>query len=208
MELSHEPAGQLTMTQRVVVVGAESTGTTTLTTALTELYRQRGGVFSTTQWVREFGRDMSFIKLDRLRGWQPTATMDDLIWTDEDFVDIALEQNRLEDEAASLTGPILFCDTDSWATVIWQERYMGHRTAEVEALSQHTPRALYILTTDDGVDFEADEVRDGEHLREGMTKRFRECLENQSVPFIELDGRDFNQRVQLAVAAIDERLGL
>ncbi len=208
MELSHEPAGQLTMTQRVVVVGAESTGTTTLTTALTELYRQRGGVFSTTQWVREFGRDMSFIKLDRLRGWQPTATMDDLIWTDEDFVDIAREQNRLEDEAASLTGPILFCDTDSWATVIWQERYMGHRTAEVEALSQHTPRALYILTTDDGVDFEADEVRDGEHLREGMTKRFRECLENQSVPFIELDGRDFNQRVQLAVAAIDERLGL
>lgn len=208
MELPHEPAGQLTMTQRVVVVGAESTGTTTLTTALTELYRQRGGVFSTTQWVREFGRDMSFIKLDRLRAQQPMATMDDLIWTDEDFVDIAREQNRLEDEAASLTGPILFCDTDSWATVIWQERYMGHRTVEVEALSQHTPRALYILTTDDGVAFEADEVRDGEHLREGMTKRFRECLENQAVPFIELDGRDFDQRVQLAVAAIDERLGL
>ncbi len=208
MELPHEPTGQLTMTQRVVVVGAESTGTTTLTTALAEIYRQRGGPFSTTQWVREFGRDMSFIKLERVRASEPAATMDDLIWTDEDFVDIAREQNRLEDEAAALSGPLLLCDTDSWATVIWQERYMGHRTAEVEALSQHTPRALYILTTDDGVAFEADEVRDGEHLREGMTKRFRECLENQSVPFIELDGRDFDRRVQLAVAAIDERLGL
>ena len=196
------------MTQRVVVVGAESTGTTTLTTALAEIYRQRGGPFSTTQWVREFGRDMSFIKLERVRASEPAATMDDLIWTDEDFVDIAREQNRLEDEAAALSGPLLLCDTDSWATVIWQERYMGHRTAEVEALSQPTPRALYILTTDDGVAFEADEVRDGEHLREGMTKRFRECLENQSVPFIELDGRDFDRRVQLAVAAIDERLGL
>lgn len=208
MELPHEPARQLTMTQRVVVVGAESTGTTTLTTALTEFYRQRGGNFSTTQWVREFGRDMSFIKLERLRTSEPTATMDDLIWTDDDFVDIAREQNRLEDEAAALSGPLLFCDTDSWATVIWQERYMGHRTPEVEALTQHTPRALYILTTDEGVTFEADEVRDGEHLREGMTKRFRECLATQPVPFIELDGRDFDRRVQLAVVAIDQRLGL
>jgi nicotinamide riboside kinase len=151
---------------------------------------------------------MSFIKLDRVRASEPAATMDDLIWTDEDFVDIAREQNRLEDEAAALSGSLLICDTDSWATVIWQERYMGHRTAEVEALAQHTPRALYILTTDEGVDFEADEVRDGEHLREGMTKRFRECLATQSVPFIELDGRDFDRRVQLAVAAIDELLGL
>jgi len=208
VEFSHEPAGQLSMTQRVVIVGAESTGTTTLTVALAEHYRQRGGVFSATQWVREFGRDMSFIKLDRLRAQQPTATMDDLIWTDEDFVDIAREQNRLEDEAASHTGPLLLCDTDSWATVIWQERYMGHRTAEVEALAQHTPRALYILTTDNGVDFEADEVRDGEHLRQGMTKRFRECLENQSVPFMELDGYDFERRIARAVAAIDERLAL
>ena len=208
MELPHEPTGQLTMTQRVVVVGAESTGTTTLTTALAEIYRQRGGPFSTTQWVREFGRDMSFIKLERLRASESNATMDDLIWTDEDFVDIAREQNRLEDEAAAISGPLLFCDTDSWATVIWQERYMGRRTPEVEALAQHAPRALYILTTDEGVAFEADEVRDGEHLREGMTERFRECLAAQSVPFIELDGRDFDRRVQLAVAAIDERLGL
>ena len=208
MELSNEPAGQLSMTQRVVVVGAESTGTTTLTIALADFYQQRGGVFSATQWVREFGRDMSFIKLERLRSQDPTASMDDLIWTDEDFVAIAREQNRLEDEAAALSGPLLLCDTDAWATVIWQERYMSHRTPAVEALAQHHPRALYILTTDEGVAFEADEVRDGEHLREAMTTRFRECLATQSVPFIELNGRDFNQRVQLAVAAIDEQLGL
>jgi nicotinamide riboside kinase len=151
---------------------------------------------------------MSFIKLDRMRAQQPGATMDDLVWTDEDFVEIAREQNRLEDEAAAESGLLLICDTDSWATVIWQERYMGHRTPAVETLAQHAPRALYILTTDEGVAFEADEIRDGEHLRKDMTKRFRECLENQSVPFIEVDGRDFDQRVQLAVVAIDERLGL
>jgi len=208
MELPHKPAGQLAMTLRAVVVGAESTGTTTLVTALTEIYRQRGGDFSATQWVREFGRDMSFIKLELLRTREPLATMDDLVWTDEDFVEIAREQNRLEDEAAAQSGPLLICDTDAWATVIWQERYMGHRTPAVETLAQHAPRALYILTTDEGVPFEADEIRDGEHLREGMTKRFRECLEYQSVPFIEVDGRDFDRRVRLAVAAIDELLGL
>lgn len=196
------------MTARVVIVGAESTGTTTLTTTLCDLYRQRGGEFVNTQWVREFGRDMSFIKLDRLRASGLDGTMDDLVWTDEDFVEIAREQNRLEDEAALVTGPLLLCDTDAWATVIWQQRYMGHRTPDVVAFAQHAPRALYILTSDLGVAFEADEIRDGEHLRADMTNQFREALGQQSTPWIELDGYNVDERLQRAVAAIDDVLGL
>jgi nicotinamide riboside kinase len=196
------------MTVRVVIVGAESTGTTTLTTALCDHYRQRGGKFANTQWVREFGRDMSFIKLDRLRTSGLDGTMEDLVWTDEDFVEIAREQNRLEDEAALVTGPLLLCDTDAWATVIWQQRYMGHRTPDVVALAQHAPRALYILTNDLGVDFEADEIRDGEHLRAEMTNQFREALGQQPTPWIELDGYNVDERLQRAVAAIDDVLGL
>ena len=196
------------MTDRVVLVGAESTGTTTLTRELCEMYRARGGEFANTQWVREFGRDMSFIKLDRARAIDPAADMDTLVWTDDDFIEIAREQNRIEDEAAALTGPLLLCDTDAWATVIWQERYMGHRTRDVEALAQHAPRALYILTTDEGVPFEADEIRDGEHLRHAMTNRFRECLEEQTTPFIEVSGLNRAARVAAAVAAIDGVLGV
>ena len=192
------------MTRRVVVVGAESTGTTTLVRELCDGYRARGGEWAQTQWVREFGRDMSFIKLDRLRtsGFD-NPTMDDLTWTTEDFVEIALEQNRLEDEAALVSGPLLLCDTDALATMVWEERYLGTHSPEVESLILHQPRALYILTSDEGVAFEADEIRDGEHLRSDMTQRFRELLRSGPTPWIELDGVNHDERVRRATAAID-----
>lgn len=40
----------------VVVLGAESTGTTTVSRALAQRYRDRGGVWSRTGWVPEYGR--------------------------------------------------------------------------------------------------------------------------------------------------------
>ena len=199
------------LAKRVVVLGAESTGTTTLVKRLRDEYRRRGGPYGLTQWVREYGRDMSWIKLNKLRAERALAggaepTMDDVQWSDKDFVDIVREQNSLEDQAATLGGPLLLCDTDSFASLVWQERYLGRRTTDVAAFSQHEPRALYILTTDTGVDFVQDGVRDGEHLRAQMTERFRECLSDQDMPWLELDGHDHEARVTAAMAAIDEVL--
>jgi len=197
--------------KRVVVVGAESTGTTTLVKRLRDEYRQRGGPYGLTQWVREFGRDMSWIKLNKLRAERALTndsepTMWDVDWSDKDFVEIVREQNLLEDHAASLGGPLLLCDTDSWASLIWQERYLGRSTQDVSAFSQHQPRALYILTTHEGVSFEQDGVRDGEHVRMDMTQRFREALGDQGTPWIELSGHDHEARVRAAIAAIDTAL--
>jgi NadR type nicotinamide-nucleotide adenylyltransferase len=199
------------LAKRVVVVGAESTGTTTLVKELREIYRRRGGPFGLTQWVREYGRDMSWIKLNKLRVERALRnaeepTMWDVEWSDKDFVDIVREQNRLEDEAANLGGPLMLCDTDSWASLVWQERYLGRRTPDVAAFAQHQPRALYVLTTHEGVAFEQDGVRDGEHLRATMTDRFRECLQEQATPWIEVSGVDHEARVAAAVSAIDEVL--
>jgi nicotinamide riboside kinase len=130
----------------------------------------------------------------------------DVDWSDKDFIDIVREQNRLEDEAAELGGPLLLCDTDSWASLIWQERYLGRSTADVAAFAQHQPRALYILTNHEGVEFEQDGVRDGEHIRMNMTDRFRTALGEQKTPWIEVSGSDRDQRVREAVAAIDRVL--
>jgi len=199
------------MAKRVVVVGAESTGTTTLVKRLREEYRRRGGPYGLTQWCREFGRDMSWIKLNKLRAEralldEPEPTMWDVEWSDKDFIDIVREQNRLEDEAAAVGGPLMLCDTDSWASLVWQQRYLGHQTADVAAFSQHQPRALYILTNHEGVDFEQDGVRDGEHVREQMTDMFRQALGEQKTPWIEVTGGDREARVRESVAAIDRVL--
>ncbi|MCU1420128.1 MAG: nadR, partial [Mycetocola sp.] len=51
------PERREALAARVIVVGAESTGKTTLTQDLVKHYRSRGGVWSNTLWVSEFGRD-------------------------------------------------------------------------------------------------------------------------------------------------------
>ncbi len=61
------------LTRRVIVVGAESTGTTTTARALARLFRLRGGVWARTRWVSEYGRDLTVQKLDRLRPTSPEA---------------------------------------------------------------------------------------------------------------------------------------
>ena len=205
MDLLHESSRPVT-TARVVVVGAESTGTTTLVEGLCRHFQNRGGDFATTTWVPEFGRDYTIAKLQRAQSVDSAATMDNLVWSDEDFVAIAREQNWLEDLAAEVAGRLVLCDTDAFATSIWQERYLGHISNEVRELTFATPRALYILTTHVGVDFDADEIRDGEHLREWMTNRFREELRARTTPWIELHGHDQQQRFVDAIAAIDNVL--
>lgn len=55
-------------------------------------------------------------------------------WRTDEFVFIASEQNRLEDRLARECHRLLVCDTDSFATTLWHERYMGFPSPEVEAL--------------------------------------------------------------------------
>ena len=53
------------LTTRIVVVGAESTGTTTVVGLLAEHYRARGGRVGRTPCVGEYGRDYTIIKWER-----------------------------------------------------------------------------------------------------------------------------------------------
>lgn len=163
--------------RRVVITGAESTGTTTLARALAERLD--------TQWVPEVGRAVT-----EARGL-------DHPWTDADFAMIARRQQRDEDRAASRSGPILVCDTDALATCIWQERYRGRSTADVEAIAASRTYDLTVLTADD-IPFVQDGYRDGEHIRGWMTQRFRERLRQ---PWIEVRGT-VEERVKAVLTAL------
>lgn len=152
------PPVRASLCRRIVVVGAESTGTTTLARALAE---ELG-----TLWVPEFGRQWS---IERPGG--PTEP-----WRSEEFDLIAQRQSALEDEAARVVPvPWLVCDTDALATGVWHERYLGGRSPTVETLAAQRIPDLYVLTRDD-IPFVQDGIRDGEHLRSWMTQRFREIL--------------------------------
>jgi NadR type nicotinamide-nucleotide adenylyltransferase len=171
------PAVRAWFCRRVVITGAESTGTTTLARALAA----RLG----TVWVPEAGRAVS-----ERRGIP-------CVWTDADFEMIARRQQLDEDRLARQSGPILICDTDALATCIWQERYMGRSTGPVERIAASRSYSLSVLTSDD-IPFVDDGLRDGEHLRGWMTQRFRSRL---SGPWIEVFG-SVESRVDQVLAAL------
>ncbi|MEW2330341.1 AAA family ATPase [Micromonospora chersina] len=183
------------LVRRVVVVGAESTGTTTMAEALAAHYG--------TAWVPEYGRELTERKLAGLRGVRPDATVFDVTWDRDDFLAVVREQQAAEDAAARVSGPLLFCDTDARATAIWEERYLGSSSEVVRAAARRP--ALYLLTDHDGVPFADDGLRDGEHLRAWMTGRFRAELAGCGAPVVELRG-SHEERLAVAVAACDALL--
>jgi HTH-type transcriptional regulator, transcriptional repressor of NAD biosynthesis genes len=171
--------------RRVAIVGAESTGTTTLAS---DLARRLG-----TVWVPEYGRVFT-----EEHGLSHE-------WTSTDFEHIAHRQMEMEHEAARRSGPVLVCDTDVLATALWHERYLGCRSKVVEQMASQRRPHLYVLTADD-IAFVQDGLRDGEHLRGWMTQRFRETLAGAGVPWLEVRGGR-QQRVEQVVGGITEHLG-
>ncbi|GAA1599017.1 AAA family ATPase [Streptomyces globosus] len=199
------PAVRAALARRVVVLGAESTGTTTLSRELAAHYRARGGVWAATGWVAEYGRRYSEEKLAAARAADPEATWEDIEFASGEFPVIARRQDGDEERAARAGSPVLFCDTDSFATGIWHERYTGARSAEVERIGAARKRDLYLLTDHTDVPFEDDGLRDGPHLRPWMTDRFREELERTGRRHLLVTG-DRATRLRTAVRAVDELL--
>lgn len=181
------PSVRAWFTQRVVVLGAESTGSTTLSMALAQSFA--------TEWVPEYGRTYSV-----LRPGGPNAR-----WRSDEFDLVMDRQIEYERRAQRRTPtPLLVCDTDALATTIWHERYVGPCPEHlVERAARHRPLA-YVLTGDE-IPFVQDGLRDGEHLRHAMQHRFRDVLTAQSVPWIEVRGA-VDHRVAAARALIEPLL--
>jgi HTH-type transcriptional repressor of NAD biosynthesis genes len=154
------PAARAGLAKRVVICGAESSGTTTLAKQLAQHYD--------TSWAFEYGRYFT-------KSLSPNHR-----WTPDDFRHIAQEQKRIEDNLARRTScGLLICDTDEYATAMFSRMYLTD-SAEVEAeligLADQSPADLYIITDDQGVEFEQDGFRLNEHRRSEMTDWFRRYI--------------------------------
>ena len=168
---------------RVAVVGAESTGTTTLAQALARHFD--------TTWVPEYGREYSVQK----------QAVNDNVWRSAEFTHVATEQAHREDAAACEANRLLICDTNAFATTIWHRRYVGHKSGEVAAIAKKGHCDLYLLTGDE-IPFVQDGLRDGEHLRHEMHRWFEEALAAQTVPWHLLRGTP-DQRLRQAAELIE-----
>jgi NadR type nicotinamide-nucleotide adenylyltransferase len=181
-----EPPVRAYYTKRICLVGAESTGKTTLARQLAEHFN--------TLWVAEYGREYSEEKLLRAGGYN---------WLTEEFAHIAETQCVRENEAASRANRILICDTDAFATSIWHRRYFGEASPLVDSIAaSHRQPDLYLLT-DINTPFVQDGTRDGENIRDWMHDTFVTLLTGTGRPFKHLDG-SFEKRLQQAIQYIEQ----
>ncbi len=178
-----EPCVRAYFAKRICVLGAESTGTTTLSKALAEHFH--------TTWVPEYGR---IVSEGKMFGDAHAA------WRSDEFTAIARAQNVLEDTMAEASNGLVICDTNAFATSIWHERYMGKLSPAVEKLAAERTYALTIVTGDE-IPFVQDGLRDGEHIRHDMHKRFIARLQETKQPYIIVSGSPA-ERLAQAVAAI------
>jgi NadR type nicotinamide-nucleotide adenylyltransferase len=193
-----EPARQ-GMATRIIIVGAESTGTTTLTKALTDHYAER---FPLIGDVPEYGRLHTYDKLAAVRRTDLSAGVEDLVWETADFSLIARRQNELENAAASMC-PLVIADTDALATVLWERRYAGEGSYGAAAAAADLPRRdVYLVTDHVGVEFEDDGFRDGEHIRADMTEWFKDALTAAGHSWILVTG-SHERRMATATQIID-----
>jgi NadR type nicotinamide-nucleotide adenylyltransferase len=179
-----EPCVRAHYVRRICVLGAESTGTTTLARDLARHYA--------TAWVPEYGRLYAEGKL----AGDFTAA-----WRTEEFVTIARAQCELEDSLAEVAKDLIICDTDAFATSVWHERYLGSRSTAVEQIAAGRSYELYVLTGDE-IPFEQDGTRDGEHIRHAMHRRFVERLVEDGKRHVVVTG-DRERRLADAIRAID-----
>ena len=198
---------------RVAVVGAESTGTSTIAQALAGEYRRRGGVWARTLCVAEAGRDYTVTKWRQARAEAaaagcPDPSLDALMWTPADFDAVATEQTRRENLAAAAGSPLLVCDTDAFATSVWERRYSGGRARRLQpwATTDLPRHDVYLLTSHGGVPWQDDGLREGDlEVRAAMTGWFAQALTGAGHSWVLLTG-SLAERLALAMRVTEEVL--
>lgn len=158
---------------RIVVVGAESTGTTTLTQELAKVLK--------APWVPEIGR------------YYTESTLGSQ-WCAADFHRIGKLQQQYEAAMAMKSNSVVICDTNAWATQLWQRRYLGYVTTEMQEIAA-ADRADFYIVTGDEIPFVNDGIRDGEHIRHEMHQWFMQEVAKTGVPFLLTRG-SVEQRLQ------------
>lgn len=206
------PATKAGLATRVVVLGAESTGTTTVARALTQQVRRRGGVWERTACVEEYGREHTEVKwaaavtAAEQRGATPPA-LDEIVWNAADFDVVGVEQTRRENVAAGNGSPLLVCDTDAFATAQWERRYLGDAARPDPDYARELPaHHVYLLTDHEGVPWHDDGMREGDlAVRAAMTGWFTAALTRAGHSWVLLTGTEA-QRIDLALRTTDQLL--
>jgi NadR type nicotinamide-nucleotide adenylyltransferase len=177
---------------KVVVLGPESTGKSTLCEMLAQHYE--------SEWCPEFARKY--------------LLTNGRAYTYDDLLTIAKGQIALEEECltalktnhaadADAIPPPYFVDTDMYVMKVWCEYVFNQcHTWILNRIVERTCN-LYLLCVPD-LPWVPDELREypDEKPRQELYHMYRDILINQPVPWVEIRG-SYEERLQMAVKAVD-----
>jgi len=183
---------------KIVVIGPESTGKSTLCEQLSVHYG--------TAWCREYAREY--------------LLKNGMDYTFDDLLTIAKGQLQLEDEATrqeygntmpsgkkTSDQPLLFIDTDMYVMKVWCEFVFDkcHRWILDQIVERKYDQ--YLLCNTD-LPWVKDELREYPDLesRQKLYTIYKDIMINQSVPWVDISG-SYEQRFEKARTAVDALIG-
>jgi HTH-type transcriptional regulator, transcriptional repressor of NAD biosynthesis genes len=153
--------------QKIVFMGAESTGKSTLTEALANKYQ--------TNFVAEYGREVWISKNGELEL--------------SDYVHIAKHHRELEDAAILESNQFLFVDTNAITTMFWCYAYEGAGLPELTDLATVAQtRYDHVFVCNDDIPFVQDGWRDDHVWRSRQQSLILYDLTVRGVPYTIVSG--------------------
>ena len=171
--------------KRVCLLGAESTGKTTLARVLATRFE--------TVWNPEYGRP--YTQIGRPAGAP---------WTSWEFTHIARIHCWYEDFLAGLARRVLFSDTDAFTTALFHQVYLGTPATGFEDLVARSYDLFVVCGLD--VPWRHDGIREFERQRLWMHERYVQRARESGSPWLLVEGPR-EERLEAAAAAVERVLG-
>lgn len=171
--------------KKVVVIGTESCGKSTLVRNLASLYN--------TTYVEEFGRTY-YEKLGGCEG----------ITMPSDYPEIAFEHKYHEKKQLEKANKVLFVDTEALVTQYFSIAYLGKRQPILDEVAKLQQYDLWLFLEPD-VKWVDDGTRSfGEQqVRERNNVILKSLLEEHRIPFISISG-NYQKRLEQSVHLVNE----
>jgi NadR type nicotinamide-nucleotide adenylyltransferase len=164
---------------RVAILGAESSGKSTLAQALAAHYG--------TVWVPEYLRE--FVET---RGRVPF---------EEDQLDIARTQLEREEAAMARASRFLICDTSPLMTAIYSRVYWNRVEDQLAALAAAHDYAITLVAAPDGPWVPDGLQRDSDAVRQAVHRLLIATLDEARIAFVEVRG-SLAERLRQAEAVL------
>jgi NadR type nicotinamide-nucleotide adenylyltransferase len=180
------------MLKKIVIIGPESTGKSTLCQNLASHYK--------TTWVREYAREY-LLKNGTSYSYENLLDVAKGQLADEQLA-VDSWQWANEQQTTNSKQPI-FIDTDMYVMKVWCEFVFEKCHHWILNRITEQKYDLYLLCNVDAPWFK-DELREYPDLvtREKLYHHYKDIMVNQHVPWVDISG-NYEQRLRKAITAID-----